>query len=233
MEGAGLTPSLEKEAFSAPGLSGSYWQGPVTDQIIQPNMVMFTSYATLKDNVASLPSTVTWVALDLERWDQTPLWQQRNPAHAEQLAWQVAQAYGKKLINTPAVSLLSSMGYKVTQANYLKAKLAYYASKYGNAAEIQAQRYDQAPTSYAAFVKQASAQALAGAKAGSHPANILAGLSTCAANAPISAQQLDADYSQTNVWGWWLNVPTWPACPDGNPSSAIGFLENVYGVPAS
>jgi hypothetical protein len=225
MEQAGISSSLEAQAFGSPGLIGPYSQDTTVTSAVRPDMVIYTSYGTLSREIGSLPSSVTWVGLDLERWSLTPSWQQRNPARAEYLAEQVAHAHHKLLVNTPAVDLLSSMGHPQSQYWYLRTGLAASAARYGDAVVIQAQRWDANAGNYGWFVGKAAAQARA-AHRGVH---VMAGLSTCAGNVPVSASVLLAAYQATHVYGYWLNVPVWPACPTGNPQAAIGFLHQIYG----
>ncbi|HUA43105.1 MAG TPA: hypothetical protein VMA32_16145 [Streptosporangiaceae bacterium] len=242
--------SLEWEAFGAPGLVGPYDDHPVSGLAIRANMVMFRSYGTLKTALAdhALPRGTTWVGLDLEAWPGTPLWQRKRPTFTESLAETVVHAYGLRLINMPGVDLLPSLGDKLTMDDYLDVHsdhvkgLAAGAAKYGDAVDIQAQRWERRVGTrslhYAWLVKKAASQALH-----ANPSVlVLAGLSTCPQGVPTNvaasqvaqqqASMLLADYEETNVDGYWLNVPDWASCPTGNAQSGVDFLQNIYGSPS-
>jgi hypothetical protein len=247
LEQAGLTPALEQEAFAAPGITGA--DGSTVTTLVPPNAEVFKSYGALKNALANgLPKGTVWVVLDLEHWKATPLWQQEKPTYTEHLAWKLVHytyhSLGLKLVNTPAVDLLTSMGYKQTMTNYLNVVsygikgLAAGAARYGNAIDIQAQRWERltgtTKGTYGWLVTKANAQA----KAQRSSVRVLAGLSTCADGVPTNetkqtlatqtASDLLTDYQDTSVAGYWLNIPVWPNCPDGNASAGVKFVENVY-----
>jgi hypothetical protein len=238
--------ALEQEAFGPPGLLGPYSDFPVSGLAIPANMLIFRSYGSLKTMLAdnALPAGTTWIGLDLEAWSGTPLWQQRRPTYTESLAETVVHAYGLKLINMPGVDLLPGLGDKQTMDNYLDVEsdgvqgLAAGAARYGDAVDIQAQRWERAVGTstqhYAWLVSKAASQA----SHANSTVQVLAGLSTCPQGVPTdapagqaAAQQasiLLTDYEQTGVDGYWLNVPDWNSCPTGNPQSGIDFLQNIY-----
>ncbi len=238
--------SLEQEAFGAPGLLGPYDGYPVSGLAIPANMVIFRSYGTLKTALAdnALPAGTTWVGLDLEAWPGTPRWQQKRPTYTERLADTVVHAYGLKLINMPGVDLLPGLGDKQTMGNYLDVEsdhvkgLAAGAARYGDAVDIQAQRWDRivgtGTLHYGWLVNRAASQA----RHANPDVLVLAGLSTCAQGVPTNvpaeqvakqqASMLLADYEETGVDGYWLNVPHWNRCPTGNAQSGVDFLQNIY-----
>ena len=80
----------------------------------------------------------------------------------------------------------------------------------------QAQSLERSTSTYAAFVRDAAAQA----RAANPRVTILAGLSTNPPGAEVTSQQLtDAIHAtRGTVEGYWLNIPgRGPRCPTCNP----------------
>lgn len=88
--------------------------------------------------------------------------------------------------------------------------------------ELQAQSLERSTSTYAAFVRDAAAQA----RAANPRVAILAGLSTNPPGAEVTSQQLRAAIHATRVVadGYWLNIPgRGPGCPTCNsPRPEVG-----------
>jgi hypothetical protein len=124
------------------------------------------------------------------------------------------------------IPVISGGADSISAANYMSWDMAHDAAMVSDGTVIQAQRYDQDAASYSSFMSEATAQARTG-----HPGGqVFGGLSTCALGSPATAAQLFAAYQQSDVYGYWPNVPVWSACPTGNAPAAIGFLQQVYGI---
>ncbi|HEY5987402.1 MAG TPA: hypothetical protein VIV12_13670 [Streptosporangiaceae bacterium] len=132
-------------------------------------------------------------------------------------------------MNTPARDLANAATPAPSDATawYLSSNQAGMAARHANAIVIQGQRLDGNAASYQKFISAAAAQA----RSANPNVRVWAGPSTCAGGVPVTSSQLFAAYQSVfpaPVSGFWLNVPVWPACPDGNPLAAEEFLADVY-----
>ena len=190
----------------------------------------FKSYADFGHAVAAseIPAGVRWVMYDNERWPQTPVSEQENPAHYEALFAGLAHLHGYKVILAPAQDLVFGLTKPGVSASspawqrYLALGLATASARAGDMFEIQAQsdelgQYRSAAT-YTTFVSKAAAQA----RAANSRVVILAGLST---QRVTSASQLAQDFTATRslVAGYWLNIPG--SAQPGPLGIAEGFLD--------
>jgi len=203
-----------------------------------PAMV-FTSETSLAAALRTgrVPAAVGWVLLDLEHWPLTPAAEQADPIGTLRQAVAVAHVYGKKVLFTPAVDLLSALA-PGTAAGVRFAAFDRLVIGPGAAVadgiEVQSQQ-TEATASAATFVSGAAAAARA-ARPG---IPVLAGLSTNPDGRRVAAGDLLALYRAARaagVTGFWLNIPQTSAeCPRcGSPQTpvAVAFLLAVGPVPA-
>jgi hypothetical protein len=194
----------------------------------------FKSYTAFSNAIiaGTISPGVRWVMYDNERWQETPLDEQQNPARYESLFATLAHRHGYKVILTPAQDLvfgLSKPGVRAGAAawqRYLALDLAAVSARQADIYEIQAQsdesmRY-RATAVYPNFVRAAVAQA----RTANPHITILAGLSTQRVS---SATQLDEDFSSTRstVAGYWLNVP------DSDQAGPMTIAEQFLNGPPS
>ncbi|HEY2080321.1 MAG TPA: hypothetical protein VGH53_28675 [Streptosporangiaceae bacterium] len=216
--GYGITSS----PYHAPGTGGEPW-------------VIFTSYTDPTAGLAAaitsgtLPGPYQGVIFDLEAWSNTPAAEQKAPWYYQAQAAKACATVGLPIVSTPGMDLIpviSGGADSASPATYMSWNMAHDAAMVSDGLVIQAQRYDRDTATYSSFVSEAASQART-----AHPGvNVFAGLSSCAGGTPATAAQLYAAYQQSNVYGYWLNVPVWSACPTGNAPAAIGFLQQVYGI---
>ena len=192
----------------------------------------FSSYATLAAAVAggTLAPGVTAVLYDSEHWSFTPLDEQLNFPGAMRQAASLAEAHGLTLISAPALTLASLLapGAPDAYAAYLQAGLGREAAL-APMVDVQAQRAERDPATYAGFVKAATAQI----RSANPSAVVLAGLSTNPTGAPVTAYQLIEAIRAVHgtVDGFWLNIPTpGPKCPNCNPPNPAVGIEAITSV---
>jgi hypothetical protein len=195
-----------------------------------PAMV-FTSETSLAGalNAGQVPAAVGWVLLDLERWPLTPAGEQADPIGTLRTAIAVAHAYGKKVLFTPAVDLLSTVAPDTAgPARFatFDRLIAGPGAALADGFEVQSQQTEATPSA-TTFV----AQAIATARAVHPGAPVLAGLSTNPNGRRVTAADLLAVYRaarSAGATGFWLNIPRTSAeCPRcGTPQTpiAVAFL---------
>ena len=167
----------------------------------------------------------TMLLYDPEAWEFTPRAEQLNPAAAAARAREIAHAHGLSLIVAPALNLTTVRPGPAggpRWREFLRLGLAGSIAKVSDVLELQAQSLERSASTYAAFVRDAAAQA----RAANPGVAILAGLSTNPPGAEVSSQQLTAAIHATRgvVDGYWLNVPgRGPRCPTCNsPRPDVG-----------
>ncbi|MGH3069588.1 MAG: hypothetical protein ACRDMI_13505 [Streptosporangiaceae bacterium] len=190
-------------------------------------VVTFSSVGELEQAVSGgqLPAGTRMLLYDPEAWEFTPRAEQLNPAAAAGRAQKIARAHGLSLIVAPALNLTTvrpdpAGGPRWRQ--FLRLGLAGAIAKVSDVLELQAQSLERSTSTYAAFVRDAAAQA----RAANPRVAILAGLSTNPPGAEVTSQQLGAAIHATRgaVDGYWLNIPgRGPRCPTCNsPRPDVG-----------
>lgn len=208
-------------------------QRPLTGVSAEP-VVTFSSMADLRGALAerALPPGIQAVLYDPEAWSYTPAAEQRNPVAAATQAAGLAHAHGLKIIVAPALNLTTVLAPGSSAPRwrqFLDLGLARSMARVADFVEVQAQSLERDPAAYAAFVREAAAQA----RAANPDVSVLAGLSTNPPGAAVDSQQLRAaiQASQADVDGYWLNIPGHgPRCPTcSTPQPGIG-AEVLTGV---
>ncbi len=167
----------------APGTTSSVLNGPTTygagsslsGNPIQPGLaatpvLAYTSYAQFSSDIANsrISFPYQWVMYDPEKWAQTPLNEQQNPAKYMTLFGRLAHAHGLKVIMAPALDL----GYVPGAANprlpgetivhwYIRANISGAAAAAGDIVNIQTESQTTNLQQYDALFNAAAAQARA------------------------------------------------------------------------
>jgi hypothetical protein len=198
-------------------------------------VITFTSAAALKQAVTSgqIPPGTYGVMYDPEVWSFTPVDEQRDPVSAAASAASVAHAHGLRFIVSPALNLttvLSPGSSAPRWRRFLDLNLAAEFAKVADIVELQAQSLERDATSYATFVREATAQATA-AKPG---VTVIAGLSTNPPGSTVNSTNLVAAIAATRtlVTGYWLNIPGPGAqCPTCGPANPAVGIETLRALP--
>jgi hypothetical protein len=196
-------------------------QQPLTGVSATP-VVTFPSVASLRSALAAggLPSGTQAVLYDPEAWPYTPPGEQHDPVAAATQAARLAHAHGLKIIVSPALDLTTVLAPGSPAPRwraFLDLGIAGSMARVADAVEVQAQSLERDPAAYAAFVRDAAAQA----RAARPDVTVLAGLSTSPPGAAVGTQQITEAVreSQPDVDGYWLNIPgTGPRCPACHPA---------------
>jgi hypothetical protein len=197
-------------------------------------VVTFGSVAELGAAVAGnrLPAGTRAVLYDPEAWSFTPPAEQRDPVQAATRAAELAHAHGLRIIVAPALSLTTVVapgGSGPRWQQFLSLHLAARIARVADIVELQAQSLERSPATYAAFVREAAAQARS-ARPG---VTVLAGLSTNPPGPVVASQQLTAAIQATwpTVDGYWLNIPgSGPRCPTCHPARPDVGIETLRAV---
>ena len=183
-------------------------------------VVSFSSVATLRSTLDGngLPAGTQAVLYDPEVWAYTPAAEQRDPVLAAAQAAEMARSHGLQIIVAPAMNLTSALDPGSSAPRWqtlLDLHIIGPMARAADTVELQAQSLERDPAAYAAFVREAAAQA----RAANPKVTVLAGLSTNPPGAAVDSQQLTAaiQASQADVDGYWLNIPgSGPRCPGCN-----------------
>jgi hypothetical protein len=206
------------------------------DQIPDPLLphatyaLTFANFATLQAAVdgGRVPSMVSYVVFDDEKWPATPPEEQRDPIGYASRAEAVAHAHGLGLIFTPAANLAEVLSPSYTEATkydgYLGLGLPKSGAGISDVYEIQGQQ-DEGRPSFLSFVNQAVGQV----RSANPSAAVFLGLTTKAPGQAVTAALLESDFEATRseVTGYWLNIPS-PHGPE-DPGVAVQFLQSVAG----
>lgn len=186
-------------------------EGVVPDEWDAVHVQSFKSVDDIRNALASnaLPRGLNGVMYDAEKWRFTPEKEQRNPAGSDKEAADLVHARGLLFLAAPAVDLVPILvpgsDRKRQDETYLSLGLAGEAARYADVVDIQAQRFQNDPQRYGAFVHAAAAQA----RAANPKVIVFAGVSTqpggrdTSAGAIVEAIQATRDV----VDGYWLNIP--------------------------
>ncbi|MBV8400000.1 MAG: hypothetical protein JOZ17_14870, partial [Acetobacteraceae bacterium] len=143
-------------------------------------VIAFRSFGAIKDALESggTPPSVKGVMYDFERWQFTPVEEQRNPAPYVKRAAELVHAHGLLFLTAPAVNIVRVMAPAQSRDRmddtYLRLRVAADAARFADVIDIQAQRYERDASLYAAFVHAAAKQA----RQANPKVMVLAGLST-------------------------------------------------------
>ena len=231
------------EGIASSATVESYLDGPqttiITSSTIPSNLsgwqVAFAfdakSLADIRSGVdGGLPSRISEILYDPERWSFTPVTEQLNVGASTQQAASMAHAARRELIVAPATNLaeVAAPGQSAATAFIQTDDLAKVATS-ANVVEIQAQGLERNSSRYAAYVGQAVSQV----RSANPNAMIYAGLSTNPSGGPVTASELVSAVRLTSseVSGYWLNIPSpgsaCPGCGQPEPLLALDLLEQL------
>ena len=196
----------------------------------------FTSTRTLLHALQTnrIPGNIHFLLLDLEHWSLTPATEQANPVASARQAFQAAEKYGKYLIFTPAVDLVSAIEPNEHLAgserySSFDAQVVAPGVKVSNIFEIQSQQTEGTP-----FATIFAPEAIKVALSSHLHARVFAGLSTNPDGRRVTSTDLLELYLaaiKAGATGFWLNIPeagvACPACGQAQPSVAVTFLEGL------
>lgn len=197
----------------------------------------YTSYQSIQSAIINgrLPGNYKAVIYDNESWQFTPLAEQQDPVHYEQLVGELLHQHGLLYIATPATDLIKVMDPNVaagaTFDAYIRKNIAADTARYADVYEIQAQGSETDIPKFSNFVTSAAAQA----RAANTNIKVLAGISTNPSGQVVTSDRLSAAFSavRSSVDGYWLNIPSGgaycPKCGTAQPSLAISLLQSIYG----
>lgn len=186
----------------------------------------YTSYAGIRAAFAdgALPGRYKAVIYDNERWNQTPIVEQRSPDYYEHLVALLLHRHALTYIATPTPDLTWATGKpnKGSYNAYLRRNIAADAARYANVIDVQGQVRETNLPMFASFVTAAVRQA----RQANPDVMVLIGLRTnplpykgTAANRKLyAAYKAVANFAD----GYWLNV-------NGHPKPAIYLLTKIYG----
>jgi predicted component of type VI protein secretion system len=166
----------------------------------------------------------TSVVYDPERWDATPLAEQRDPAASYALFSRVARSRGWAVIITPHPSLTSVPGAACGTNDgesefdaFLRCDLTGQAARFADVVEVQAQSLQTQPDDYRAFVLEAAAHA----RLANPNVKVIAGLTT---GPETSADQMYAAWDAVRdlVDGYYLSISSEERVP-----IALAFLRMI------
>jgi hypothetical protein len=225
-----LTKSALSQMLADPSVEAKLKRTRI-DEVLQPGqqplngvdatpVVSFSSVATLRSTLADngLPAGTQAVLYDPEVWAYTPAAEQRDPVLAAAQAAEMARSHGLQIIVAPAMNLTSALDPGSSAPRWqtlLDLHIIGPMARAADTVELQAQSLERDPAAYAAFVREAAAQA----RAANPKVTVLAGLSTNPPGAAVDSQQLTEaiQASQADVDGYWLNIPgSGPRCPGCN-----------------
>jgi hypothetical protein len=190
-------------------------------------VVSFASVTELRSALAgnTLPAGTQAVLYDPEVWAFTPAAQQRDPVAAATQAAELARSHGLKIIVSPAMDLTTVLDPGSSGPRwrtFLDLGIIGLMARVAGTMELQAQSLERDPADYAAFVREAAAQA----RRANPNVSLLAGLSTNPPGAAVDSEQLTAaiQASRADVDGYWLNIPgSGSRCPScGTPQPQLG-----------
>jgi endoglucanase len=161
----------------------------------------------------------------------TPRNQMTDPGNAFRQAAIVAHAHGLLLVGSPSLNVVRAGSPNLKKikwtSKYLKRRIAAAAGRYSDAYVIQAQSLEQKPNRFAAFVRQAAAQAR-----NAHPSlEILTEVrSGSGAHAPtVPMLQRDLANAGASVAGYMLVDPSAGGAQPADADPAIGLIDSFAG----
>lgn len=229
-----------RAAFDSPDafvvISGPGW--PVPAGWSSTPTAGFTSYESLRAALTggTLDPRIKAVLYDDEHWDLTPILEQREPVHYDQLAAQLAHQHHLMFIATPAINLVnvltpiagSGAGGNRYQA-FLDLGLAGQIARTADVLGVQAQGAEADISLFSSFVQAAAAQA----RKANPAVKVVAGISTNASGNAATAAAMDqaAASVHKDVDGYWLNDPeastACPTCIGPFPQVALAAVKGL------
>jgi hypothetical protein len=159
----------------------------------------------------------------------TPRNQLQDPAEAFRQAGLVAHAHGLLLVGSPALNVAKSGSRHLRKikwtSKYLKRRFAAAAARYSDVYVIQAQSLQHRPNRFAAFVRQASAQATNAHRSVEILTEIRSGSGAHAPTVPML--QSDLSSAGPSVSGYDLIDPSSAAVSSTDP--AVGLIDSFAG----
>ena len=186
----------------------------------------YTSYAEIEEAIKTgkLPGRFKAVIYDNERWQGTPVAEQRNPARYERLTGRLLRRHNLIYIATPTPDLTWSTGNpgEDSYLAYLQRRIAGTAARYAQIFDVQGQVREIDLREFTSFNLAAARQA---GEVNPHIVVVM-GLRTnpdpytgaAATTKLIEAYNALANFAK----GFWLNV-------NGRPKPAICLLDEMYG----
>lgn len=222
-----VDPRVAREVFGSPAaiaLGGWGWPGALSGR-------SWASYEEFAADVrdGSIPAYVRIVMYDPERWDATPIAEQRDPITYIRAFTALAHEHGYFAVITPHPGLMEVDGAVCGQVEgetieqaYIRCEIAGRAARYADALETQAQALQRDPPAYRAFVAATAAQA----RAANPHVLVLSGLST-QPGYPATPQMLYAAWRSVDgiVDGHYLSLAR-----GRRPDVAAAFLRMVEGM---
>ena len=225
-----LTRSALSQMLSEPSVAAKLERTRI-DELLRPGqqplsgvdampVASFSSVAALRSALARnrLPAGTQAILYDPEVWAYTPAAEQRDPVMAAGQAARLARSRGLRFIVAPAMNLTTVLdpGSSAPRwQTFLDLRIIGSMARVAGTVELQAQSLERDPAAYAAFVREAAAQA----RVANPKVTVLAGLSTNPPGTAVDSQQLTAavQASRSDVDGYWLNIPgSGPRCPTCN-----------------
>lgn len=171
--------------------------------------------ANFKAVTGLVPPSGGWcdyLLFDLEKWNYSPLDEQRAPIDSLRRFGQLAHGLGFKVIATPGSDLAWVKGTQVPGGGmragekpwewFLRNEVAACAARFSDMIDIQAQPWVNDIAVYSSYVHPAASQA----RAANPHVKVLAGLST--ARGTVGENIAAAKAVASSVDGYWLNVPS-------------------------
>ncbi|MGD9897188.1 MAG: hypothetical protein AB7T14_08980 [Candidatus Methylacidiphilaceae bacterium] len=180
---------------------------------------------------AGVPPGVHFVVFDIERWPLTPAVEQTDPVQAVSKAAQIAKDHGLLLIAAPATDLIWGLDPAAARREgqyvaFVRSGLAHRIARFADWYVIQAERAEESPDLYSAYVRAVSKQVHA-----ARPSAVVLGeVETNHAGHPVSPLLLYQDIENTRsaVQGEWLGIPQQSVycadCGEPQPQVAITLL---------
>ncbi len=187
----------------------------------------FTNETVLAQRVSSQTLAPGTVAVQYApRLHVTPVRQLADPVSAFQQAALVAHSHGLLLVGAPSLDMVKALApqlRKIKLTNkFLQRRIAATAARYSDVYVIQAQSLERRPTRFAAFVREAAAQAV-----NAHGSvELLAEIRSSAAISAPTAPMLERDLSRAgaSVSGYVLD----DRATAGRPSDGAVNLVNSF-----
>lgn len=204
--------------------------GKLTAPIIAQQVVTYKSFTAFQLAIQqhSVPQGTKWILLDLEKWQFTPLVEQKDPLKYYSLASNYSRRYGYELIAAPGLSLFpgnfkNKLEY-ISRSNFY-GKLAKYAA----VVEVQSQSQEFTETNFNELVGTVLDQV----RATNEVTSVFAGLSTNPpAGVATTPQLLNLINSvPSGLSGFWMNIPSpgamCPTCNAQSPSVADAMFQTL------
>jgi hypothetical protein len=185
----------------------------------------------------TLAADIKGVLYDYEKWQFTPIEEQRNPLPYVKQASELVRGEGLRFLTSPSANLVKVMAPETGPSDpeifesYLRLGIAAHGARYADAYVAQGQRALQSTEVFAYFIQQAAAQA----RRANPNVEVIGNLSTNPLGRRATVDDLirAIDATREFVDGYWMNIPTRNAySPDVNeyrPDIAIEVIRRVAG----